>query len=404
MSEMGIFTIYPPREDVVVGDVYALPLHPYDSAAVGYIGGLGTAGIHVSYLGDTNMGWPSILTSLNNYYRSRPYPADTLAGGTNAASETTPLTSIPSFAESGARDSVFGGGSTARFRQVAFPDFSVSTVSQSSLSAVVPIEGIMAGFQFGYNDIKAVHFKISQAESVGLTTEELMKDLYASDSIRTLSNNIYLDASATNGIITYAGGKMAYAMFEDIFKSLANNPDRPMPASIKAHLRESAGAMKDHIYLALISEVFYARSIDITIDHKRASSTGVSAKPISTDELNSMVKMGLTKPKAATTNTATASGTNSFTPPKAEMIDLTEGDSALDLARRLRGIEPPSGVQNIGGSVKVLRVSSTSIGLRRTFERPIAVGVRGVIVRVNVRQSYKLPDSPGRAWMQITTN
>ena len=45
MSEMGIFPVYPPREDIVVGDVYAVPLHPYDSATVGYIGGLGTAGI-----------------------------------------------------------------------------------------------------------------------------------------------------------------------------------------------------------------------------------------------------------------------------------------------------------------------------------------------------------------------
>src|SRR5882757_9909008 len=57
MSQMGIFPVYPPREDIVVGDVYALPLHPYDSAAVDQIGGLGTAGIHVSYLGHTNLQW-----------------------------------------------------------------------------------------------------------------------------------------------------------------------------------------------------------------------------------------------------------------------------------------------------------------------------------------------------------
>src|SRR5262245_33501074 len=62
MSEMGIFPVYPPREDIVVGDVYALPLHPYDTAAVGYIGGLGNAGIHVEYLGDTNLGWTNLLT------------------------------------------------------------------------------------------------------------------------------------------------------------------------------------------------------------------------------------------------------------------------------------------------------------------------------------------------------
>src|SRR5881227_889309 len=61
MAEMGIFPVFPPREDIVVGDVYALPLHPYDSAAVGYIGGLGNAGIHVDYLGDKTLGWESLL-------------------------------------------------------------------------------------------------------------------------------------------------------------------------------------------------------------------------------------------------------------------------------------------------------------------------------------------------------
>src|SRR5438552_2429103 len=77
MNEMGIFTVFPPREDIVVGDVYAVPLHPYDSATIGYIGGLGNAGIHVSYLGDTNLAWNDLLTSLTKYYQTRPYPADT---------------------------------------------------------------------------------------------------------------------------------------------------------------------------------------------------------------------------------------------------------------------------------------------------------------------------------------
>src|SRR5215471_10553526 len=72
MSEMGIFPVYPPREDIVVGDVYALPLHPYDTAAVGYIGGLGNAGIHVEYLGDTNLGWNSLADKEEHYYQNRP--------------------------------------------------------------------------------------------------------------------------------------------------------------------------------------------------------------------------------------------------------------------------------------------------------------------------------------------
>ena len=148
MSEMGIFPVYPPREDVVVGDVYALPLHPYDTAAIGYIGGLGNAGIHVEYLGDQNLGWTNFLTKLERYYRTRPYPADSataIVGASNA-----PFTRMSGFADETNRTSAFSPGSTNRLRQVSFPDFTVTRIDQQSLSAVVPIEGIMASLNFNH--------------------------------------------------------------------------------------------------------------------------------------------------------------------------------------------------------------------------------------------------------------
>jgi hypothetical protein len=58
-------------------------------------------------------------------------------------------------------------------------------------------------------------------------------------------------------------------------------------------------------------------------------------------------------------------------------------------------------VENVGGSVKVLRVSTSSIGLRRTFQRPIAVGVRGVLIRVNVGDPKDLEDGKGEIWMKV---
>src|SRR5436190_3602272 len=159
MSEMGIFPVYPPREDIVVGDVYALPLHPYDTAAVGYIGGLGNAGIHVDYLGDKNLGWSSLLKAEEKYYQGRPYPADStdaLISGTNIA-----LTRIPGYPDALTnRRSAFSTGSVARLRQVSFPDFNISHIDQQSLSAVIPIEGIMAGLNFNRSDITGVHFSI----------------------------------------------------------------------------------------------------------------------------------------------------------------------------------------------------------------------------------------------------
>jgi len=394
MSEMGIFPVYPPREDIVVGDVYALPLHPYDTAAVGYIGGLGNAGIHVEYLGDTNLGWTDFLKKLKGYYEVRPYPADSTNGllsGTNV-----PLTRIPAFADDTKRTNSFSPGSVARLRQVSFPDFNISHVDQESLSAVIPIEGIMASMNFNRSDITGVHFSIPHAESYGLTTEELLQEVYMDKHFRQTTNGLYLfggaNTTGTNGgVISVQGAQMAYAMFRDIVDKVVGNPDNCIPWKIKSHMQKSIAAMENKLYLALISEVYFARSMDITIERKTATGASGAARPIATAELQQLKDMGLlakhTLTNSTTTTNTTISGnsTNVVVGTKAEMIDLTEGDSALDLARKLRGLETPDGADKIGGSVRVLAVSASSIGLRRTFERPICIGVRGVILKLNVK-------------------
>jgi hypothetical protein len=404
MAEMGIFPVYPPREDVVVGDVYALPLHPYDTAAVGYIGGLGNAGIHVEYLGDTNLGWTNLLVKLERYYQTRPYPADStnnLSSATNA-----PFTLIPGYPDSTQRTSAFSPGSIARLRQVSFPDFNISHVDQESLSAVIPIEGIMAGLNFNRSDITGVNFSIPHAESYGLTTEDLLEEVYRDQQFRITAHGIYM-SGGTNGVISVPGAQMAYAMFQNVMEQVVDNPANCIPWSIKGHMRRSVAAMKDQIYLALISEVYFARSMDITIERKTATGAGGSARPIGAAELKQLKDMGLlaihTRTNSVTSTTGTnttATSTNVVTGTTADMIDVTEGDSAFDLARKLRGLKTPDSVDNIGGSVSVLGVSASSIGLRRTFERPICVGVRGVLVKINVNEPVALGLNEKGQWVE----
>jgi hypothetical protein len=160
--------------------------------------------------------------------------------------------------------------------------------------------------------------------------------------------------------------------------------------------------MKDRIYLALISEVYYARAIDITIDRKTAYGGGVSARPVSAEELRRLVDLGLAKATTRTTTTnGSTGGTNAPAAPKAEIVELSPGDNAFELAKKMRDLAMPEGVGNIGGSVKVLRVSTSNIGLRRTFERPVAVGVRGVLLKVNVNEPVELDPGNGRKWMKV---
>lgn len=101
---------------------------------------------------------------------------------------------------------------------------------------------------------------------------------------------------------------------------------------------------------------------------------------------------------SSTQTNVTAGSTNVVTGTTADMIDVTAGDSAYDLARKLRGLEPPDGIDKIGGSVRVLSVSASSIGLRRTFERPICVGVRGLLIKVNVNNPKALKPGADGIW------
>ncbi len=418
MSQMGIFPVYPPREDIVVGDVYAIPLHPYDSATVEYIGGLGTAGIHVSYLGDPNLEWANLLTVSSNYYQARPYPADTTEGLPVGTNGLLPLIPIASYSNS-PPSHVFAGGSLARLRQVAFPDFSVTTIDQSSLSAVVPIEAIMASFNFTHSDIRAVHFKMPQAESYGLSTEALLKDVYNSTNfVQTADGTIYTRGDK-EAVISVPGAQMAYSMFADIMETLMNDPTSPVFSNImiRDHLQKTAKKMKDKIYLALISEIYFTRSMDITIERKKATGASASARPVSASEMQQLKDLGLTKLNTrtnmttTTTSSSTATSTNIQVGTKAEMIQLSEGDTAYDLAKKIRELETPDGVSNVGGAVKVLHVSASNIGLRRTFARPIVVGVRGVLLKIDVNHPVIFADDtnkPPTQWMRVesfgTTN
>src|SRR5262249_32950882 len=146
----------------------------------------------------------------------------------------------------------------------------------------------------------------------------------------------------------------------------------------------------------------------ITIERKTATGASGSARPISAAELKQLKDLGLlaVRSRINTTNTTesntSATTTNGAGGTKAEIIEVTEGDSAFDLAKKLRDQDTPDGVSNVGGSVRVLSVSASSIGLRRTFERPICVGVRGVLTKLDVNNPQDI-FKDGREWMEVET-
>jgi hypothetical protein len=213
----------------------------------------------------------------------------------------------------------------------------------------------------------------------------------------------------TNGVVTVAGARLAYAMFEDIMRQVTNNASQ-IPWGVRRKMQASFKDMHDKIYLALISEVYFARSIDIMIERKKGWGASAAARPIAAAELQQLKDMGLLAVHSrtnaiSTTTTTNVSGpsTNIVVGTQAELIDVSEGDTAYDLARKLRGMNLSTSASDIGGSVRVLSVSTSSVGLRRTFERPICVGVRGLILRINLENPQDLEHKGRRDWLLVET-
>jgi hypothetical protein len=386
MSEMGIFPVFPPREDIVVGDVYFLPAHPYDTPLIEQVGGAGSAGFHKQNL-FADAGNQGLFANLTNYYYKRPVFAPT---STNLDSEVTadesgisPLAGIrPSLND---RETVFGPVPATRLRQVAFPEFSVTTVSEVGLAAMVPIEAIRASIGFSSADVSRISFKIPQAESYGLPSDYLLQNIFA-EHVRTAPSTTnspprtYLLVSDTaNTFMARSAPALARSMFNDSALFVAGR----LKGGDRAKLVKSMERTKDHVYLAVISEVYYARSIDINVEFSKARSTSASARPMGIDEINALGKFLKGTPTSGDASVSTSTNPPA-TEPRASLINVGTNINVLELAAQMRTNNIEMQGSTPGGQVQVVSVGQRNVGLRKKFEQPIAVGVRGLLLKLEL--------------------
>jgi hypothetical protein len=188
LREMQIHPIFPPREDVQVGDVYWFEQIAATDAA-GYCKGATEfmpIPPYVAYL--------NLTRQVDSHYGSRPHlPRTSTAEGTVTITATG-ITVTPPSAPSGSAEgerSPFSNGSNARTRIVGFPDFMTVHVSKFALGAIVPIEGVLAPIGIARENVRDATLSIPVAESysvpasvVGsaLTTKEQREALCAAAS------------------------------------------------------------------------------------------------------------------------------------------------------------------------------------------------------------------------------
>ena len=459
-AELGVFPVFPPREDVVVGDVWALPLHPYSAASIEFAGGLGKTGIWLDRMATDK----ELASKLSEQYRNSFYLADTGetpaesqgsqgSGTSQKSGETVSLSSsfieIPGLTDT--NKTIFDNYNLQRARQVAFPEFSFSGVDQGALSALIPIEALQASFGINHSKISSVTVKVPAAESYGLPLEKipnvhsLIGHVSKSPEDPNSAPNVTLSkpANSQEKDFGYTDTIFINSMRSHFNEALANLKSQVPHSSWVAKPRRTAKLWREiersekYVWLAVVSEVFMARQMDITINHTSASSGALQVSPISDTVIGQLERLSSISEKMKGTTTTTNlvaaetgptpstgnatnedqnsnTGTDSSqeaarTPLSTIQVtdDVTAADmeSVIKLAEKLQAFNQSAQEQtDLGGSLSVVSVSARSVGLRKTYQRPIVVGVRGAVMKLDAKTGKVVYHSNTHRWAIPTTS
>ncbi len=435
MSQEGIFPVFPPREDVQVGDVWLLPLHPLETGVIEDIGGLGLTGVwHANVLNGTG------TDTVSEFYRNRPLFPSTIGTATTASivnplnkgTDTANTPEMKILPVPSSNNDIFTSGSVYQLRQVAFPEFSYTKIDKQALNALVPIEYFNVAGGLAHSRVRQISLKIPSAESYGIPSGLLLRPFFpgmaasrGTDTVWFATKDVksdegvhgfWLKSNAINGI-----NKLQLALARSQFNEAFNKLDKSKEINFSDDVKKELKTCQNYVWIAVITEVFYARAMDINIGTTKGTGFGLNIQPITNAMLGELDRLkNIGKKAKKTTKTAmlsptpssiaTQGATTSEPTPAAspeptptssssemkdtagrtivETVAVEETDDAFTLAKKMNDYNKNLGAQAVpGGSVNVVSTSDTSVGLRRIYDRPIAVGVRGVIMRVNINKS-----------------
>lgn len=322
MREMQIRPLFPPREDFHVGDLYWL-----DKVAKNDAQGYCPSGQDVPKdfvpIPLHVAYFPEVTRQADAYYKSRPdFPRVSTSAGTVTwgAAGLVIAPAIQSTDATVGSSTLFTQGAANRTRIVGFPDFMSVKVDKASLGAIIPIQGMFTPFGLSSEDIDEASISIPVAESYAVPIATALGALTASPTICEIPKYISTETVPANGLLN------------------------------------------------LVTEVYYTRAIDINIQSKSAL-----ALSIARDRQN------------ATTNALPATATTGIVTPGT----AASGPQTTITLQQMAGVT--------GGMLKILEARnnlpgvsfgyeqgrSSTISMRRVFDRPVAIGYRAVAVGID---------------------
>ncbi len=309
LRELNIQPIFPPREDVQVGDVYLLPYSPNsekeDSNKKKEFASIGT------WINSINL-----TKELKNHYSQRPdFPKTTHNKDTSTMMERQPTSS----------GNLFSGGEVNRLKMVLLPTFFKAEVSSFDAASLIP-SSALKGLGIATENIKKAYVTISSASSYGIPVAKLKGTLFEKGQL----------------CINKATGMDLRNLKFTVDKTESTNK----------HTKQAM--------LIIVTEVFYARTLK--------------------------VQLSLDKSIAAGNNNQDDTSPQETTNTKNNELVAEE-----NLARiKQKTLITPGVSVNVGSS------AHGSVSVDRTFERPIAIGFRGI------RQVIALDSSSGTDACQTT--
>lgn len=329
MREQQIVPVFPPREDIRIGDVFLQTTKPeenhkayYEAGGYMEIPGLLASAPLEGQINDSYARRPPYPLTPTNIMITVPINTTTVTVSTNANGVVQTNVTVTIGTELQARPAtveaedgqIFSADGPNRLRHVGFPEFSFTKLDSASLQAVIPVEGLNVAAAFTGSSAKEGYMKVSSGESVSLPLAETFDAIL---KIMADTNGQLLPKYSN--IVTKAC---------DVAAAVGGPTTRP-------------------VYLTFVNEIFFARTIDINFTTKKSFGGGanVAGSPSSL-------------PLDVTANAVK----------RAEQINAITGEA-------LSKTTP-------GGSLKFTSVSDFGVGLRRTYPRPIAIGIRGFTVEV----------------------
>lgn len=356
----NMMPVFAPREDVQIGDIFLLPGTPADLDRQVMEG---KSFLSMSVLADS----VDLAPHLHAFQKTRfqfpridgpsGYVGD---GGTagNGGAVKVPATC----GEERAPCDLFGTPPTAirSLRQVALPDVVVASFTGAEARALLPAAAFAAAGGAAYQNVESVSLKIAAAESYALPAMSVVNALFpALDDAFTVA---CFDLRGTRTLI--AGGWPA---------------DRP-------------------IYLRIPTEMYLARAIDLEVKLSRSAGAGVEvAMPLPDGRARQAMDALLARlsglPPVKTDSAGGGAGTGTDDAPAAgdpasapaPATPAPTPDIPADLAvwaAYIRGMLDTTSAHGPGGDLRIIHSSIGAATLRRVFERPLAIGFRGIDVAV----------------------